>query len=84
MLVSVAQSDLWFSGGFWQPPYRSWPAAPSKLEELAIRANVSDEELRELLRAAVEERLRERGDTLTSAPSRAASRGQRGPGRSPP
>jgi hypothetical protein len=58
----VARSELWFSGGYWEPPYRSWPAAPSWLEELAVRANVSDEELRELLRAAVQERLRERGE----------------------
>ena len=40
---------------------RSWPAEPTRLEVLATRAKLDDEELRALLHAAILQRRRERG-----------------------
>jgi hypothetical protein len=58
----VAQTELWMSANFWQPPYRSWPHPPTELEVLATRMGIGDEELRELLRDEIQRRLRERGE----------------------
>lgn len=41
----------------WEPrPFRSWPAHRTRLERLAFRYGIDDEELRELLRAEFERR----------------------------
>jgi hypothetical protein len=39
------------------PPYRSYPHPPTELEQLAVRMGIGDEELRQLLRDAIERRL---------------------------
>ena len=57
----MAQTELWMSPNFWQPPRRSWPWPPTRLEVLANRLGIDDEELRELLKGEVQRRLRERG-----------------------
>jgi hypothetical protein len=53
------ESTFWASPNFWQPPRRSWPWPPTRLEVLAARAQLDDEELRALLEHAVERRRRE-------------------------
>jgi hypothetical protein len=60
----VAQSELWLRGGYWQQPprpYRSWPHPMDRLERIAFRLGINDDELRELLRDAIQQRLRENG-----------------------
>lgn len=47
---------------FWAPPRRSWPHPPTRLEQLAVRAGMGDEDLRALLHDAIQRRLREKGD----------------------
>lgn len=44
------------SANFWQPPRRSWPWPPTRLEVLATRMGIDDEELRALLLQEVERR----------------------------
>ena len=57
----MAQVELWYSGDFWQPPYRNYPHPPTRLEVLAARMGIDDEELRQLLHDEVQRRRRERG-----------------------
>lgn len=58
----IAGSDvLWGSSNFWQPPRRWWPHPPTDLETLAVRAGMSDEELRTLLKREIQRRRREVG-----------------------
>jgi hypothetical protein len=41
---------------------RSWPAEPTRLEVIATRANLSDEELRSHLTSEIQQRRRARGE----------------------
>jgi hypothetical protein len=41
---------------------RSWPWPATRLEVIAQRMGIDDEELRQLLRDAIQRRLRERGE----------------------
>jgi hypothetical protein len=50
---------FWGSENFWQPPRRSWPYPPTRLERIAESMGIGDEELRELLRAEIELRRHE-------------------------
>lgn len=59
MLPVVAQD--WF----FRPPRRSWPYPPTRLEVLAIRAGLDDEDLRRLLAQEIERRRREAADQPT-------------------
>jgi hypothetical protein len=62
-IPTVAQSELWVrTSMFHDPRRRSWPYEPTRLEVLATRLGIGDEELRELLRDEIQRRLRERGD----------------------
>jgi hypothetical protein len=56
--AGVVQSTIWFSGVFWEPPYRSWPHPPTELETFAARAGVNDDELRLLLEEEIQRRRR--------------------------
>jgi hypothetical protein len=58
-------SGVWGSENFWQPPGRSWPYPPTRLDRLAARMGIEDEEFRELLRAEIERRLHERVSAAT-------------------
>jgi hypothetical protein len=58
----VSLTGFWGSANFWQPSRRSWPHEPTRLEVLATRAGLDDEELRALLEQVVQHRLRERGE----------------------
>jgi hypothetical protein len=54
---------------FWQPPRRSWPYPPTELERIAFRLGVSDEDLRQLLRAEVDRRrVAQNGDSPEAPP----------------
>jgi hypothetical protein len=52
--------QFWGSSNFWQPPRRSWPYPPTKLEVLATRAGLDDEDLRRLITQEIERRRLER------------------------
>lgn len=58
--VRIDGGTLWMSGGFRQPPYRSYPSPPDRLEQLAARCGMSDEDLRTLLEREVARRRSER------------------------
>jgi hypothetical protein len=54
--MSDKLTSFWSSPNFWQPPRRSWPYAPTRLERIAEKYGVDDETFRELLRAEIERR----------------------------
>ena len=51
---------LWMSSNFTEQRRRSWPHGSTPLEVLATRAGITDEELRDLLRAEIDRRARAR------------------------
>lgn len=63
-IQTIAGSSFIFgSSSFWVSPRRSYPYGPTKLEILAARAGLDDEELRLLLEREVQRRRREVGES---------------------
>jgi len=60
---------FWASPNFWQPPRRSWPYPPTRLERIAASMGIDDEELRELLRAEIERRRADESPTVATWPT---------------
>jgi hypothetical protein len=56
----ASDGRLWVSAAhFWQTPRRSWPWPSAQLERLAAKLGIDAEQLRALLRDAIQQRLRE-------------------------
>ena len=52
----TANGDAWLVVPAWEPRRRSWPYEPTRLEIIATRMGIDDEDLRELLRDEIERR----------------------------